>query len=175
VAVRLARRGLAVRLVTAVGSDDAGRLLTEALAAEGVELAALPAARSATVVALLDLAGERTMLSDRQTLDPAAAGGALSGAAWVHCSGYALLDDAAGDALAEALGGLPQDVRVSLAGGSLPPEPARADRFRRRLAPPGWTCWCWIAMRRSPWAPIHDVRIPPPPRRLSPIWRLSWR
>ena len=136
-AVRLARRGVPVRLVAAVAADATGRLLAEALSSEGVELARLPAARSAVVVALLDAAGERTMLSDRQTLDAATAGEALAGVRWVHCSGYALLDDAAADALADALATLPPDVRVSVAGGSLPREPALAGRFRRRLARAG--------------------------------------
>ena len=45
------------------------------------------------------------MLSDRQTLDPEAVATALEDAGWVHCSGYPLLDDRTGDALAEMLGG----------------------------------------------------------------------
>lgn len=132
-AVRLARRGIRARLVSPVADDGAGRLLSEALASEGVELVRLPASRSGTVVALLDPAGERTMLSDRQTLETTAAGRALEGIEWVHCSGYALLDDVSGDALAEQLGRLASSTRVSVAGGSVPRVPAVAERFRHRL------------------------------------------
>jgi sugar/nucleoside kinase (ribokinase family) len=85
------------------------------------------------VAVLLDAGRERTMLSDRQPLAAAAAGAALADVEWVHCSGYALLDDATGDALATALGARPASVRLSVGGGSLPPEPARVARFRARL------------------------------------------
>ena len=71
VAVRLARAGVAVRLATGIADDAAGRLLLAALDSEGVVLARMSAASSSTVVALLDEAGERAMLSDRVTLDPA--------------------------------------------------------------------------------------------------------
>ncbi len=120
VAVWLARRGAAVRLVAPMADDAAGRLLREALDAEGVELAALPAARTGSVVALLDADGERTMLSDRPSLVVDALADLLADADWVHVSGYALRD-AAGPTLARALAALPADVRVSVGGGSLPP------------------------------------------------------
>jgi sugar/nucleoside kinase (ribokinase family) len=115
-------------------ADDAGgRLLREALESEGVTLAVLPAPRSSTVVALLAADGERTMLSDRRSLEIGGLAAALAGATWVHCSGYALLDDASGDVLAAALGGRPEAARLSLGGGSVPRESARAGRFRERL------------------------------------------
>ena len=60
-------------------------------------LRALPATRTAAVIALLDAVGERTMLSDRQTLDPAGVAPLLEGLDWIHCSGYPLLDDRTGD------------------------------------------------------------------------------
>src|SRR5215211_4052324 len=92
VAVRLARQGRDTCLVTPLADDAAGRLLREALQADHVRLARLPAMRSTVVVVLLDSSGERTMLSDRQALDAAAIPAALAGAGWVHCSCYPLLD-----------------------------------------------------------------------------------
>lgn len=133
VAVRLARAGVAVRLATAIADDEAGRLLLAALEADGVGLERLPAERSGTVVALLDAAGERAMLSDRVSLDPTAVAAATAGAEWVHCSGYPLADDATGDALAAVMGSWLGATRVSAGGGSLPPDAARAGRVRDRL------------------------------------------
>jgi sugar/nucleoside kinase (ribokinase family) len=133
VAVRLARAGEDVRLATAIADDSAGRMLAEALEADGVAVAQLGAKRSGLVVSLVDATGERAMLSDRVTLDPTALAAACAGARWVHCSGYALADDATGEAVAELLGSLPQ-ATVSAAGGSLPEDPARAARVRARLA-----------------------------------------
>lgn len=137
VAVRLARRGIDVRLATAIADDAAGRILLAALEGEGVELARLPAQRSAMVVALIDAAGERTMLSDRVSLDPSRVAAACAGAGWVHCSGYPLADDATGDALAAVLGALPRAARVSLGGGSFAVDPGRAERLRRRVEAAG--------------------------------------
>ena len=134
VAVRRARAGVAVRLATAIADDAAGRLLQAALESEGIGLDRTSAASSGTVVALIDDAGERTMLSDRMTLDPATIGEACAGATWVHCSGYPLADDLTGDALAEALAAVPAGTRLSAGGGSLPPDPVRAARVRDRLA-----------------------------------------
>lgn len=133
-AVRLARAGIPVRLATAVADDAAGGLLLAALEADGVALARLPATSSGMVIALLDAAGERAMLSDRVTLDPTTLAAACAGAEWVHCSAYALADDATGDALAAALRSLPAATRISAGGGSLPPDAARAARVRDRLA-----------------------------------------
>jgi len=53
VAVRLARRGVPVRLVTALGDDQPGRWLAEQLEAEGVRVERVPPARSSLVVALI--------------------------------------------------------------------------------------------------------------------------
>lgn len=134
VAVRLARAGVEVRLATAIADDAAGRLLLAAIEAEGVGLVRMRAATSGTVVALLDATGERAMLSDRVTLDPAVVAAACAGAAWVHCSAYPLADDATGDALAVALGSLPASTRLSSGGGSLPSDSAMAARVRDRIA-----------------------------------------
>jgi len=137
VAVRLARAGLDVRLATAIADDAGGRLLAPALKADGVRLVRLAAPRSGLVISLLDGAGERAMLSDRVTLDPAGVAAACAGAEWVHCSAYALADDASGDALARVLGSLPPSTRVSAGGGSLQPDAARSARVRDRVATAG--------------------------------------
>jgi len=137
VAVRLARAGVDVRLATAIGDDAAGGILRTALEADGVAIARLAAVRSGIVISLLDAAGERAMLSDRVTLDTGPLAAACEGAAWVHCSAYALADDAGGDALAEALASLPPSTTLSAGGGSLPDDPALAGRVRRRLSTAG--------------------------------------
>jgi ribokinase len=136
VAVRLARMGqpdAAVRLVAPMADDLAGRLLLDALARDGVAVAALPAASSAAVAVLLEADGERTMLSDRRSLAARPAAAALADVDWVHCSGYALVDDETGDELAAALGARPAAVTLSVGGGSVPPDARRAARFRARL------------------------------------------
>lgn len=132
VAVRLARLGREVRLVAPLADDPAGRLLREALARDRVAVSALGATRSSMVAVLLDSNGERTMLSDRQSLS-AVNHATLAGAGWLHCSGYALLDDAAGDLLARRLAARRRGVRLSVGGGSLPSERAPVARFRARL------------------------------------------
>ncbi|HEX5578201.1 MAG TPA: PfkB family carbohydrate kinase [Candidatus Limnocylindria bacterium] len=133
VAVRLARQGADAALIAPMADDPAGRLLREALLAEHVALRALPSTRTAAVIALLDAVGERTMLSDRQTLNPSTVEPLLEGLDWIHCSGYPLLDDRTGDELAGLLGDRGAKARLSVAGGSVPPEPARVARFRGRL------------------------------------------
>ncbi|MBA3687676.1 MAG: carbohydrate kinase family protein [Chloroflexi bacterium] len=137
VAVRLARAGADVRLATAIADDAAGRLLAASVEADGVVVVQLGGERSGLVISLLDAGGERTMLSDRVPLKPTALAAACAGAQWVHCSGYALADDATGDAVARVLGSLPPSTRVSAGGGSLPDDPARSARVRARLAAAG--------------------------------------
>jgi ribokinase len=134
VAVRLARRGERVRLLAPIADDASGRFLRESLTADGVEVTPMPVIRSAVVVALLDAGGERSMLSDRQAIAAKDVAAALGDADWIHVSAYALLDDANGDALAATLGARSADVRLSLAGGSIPPEPALVARFLGRVA-----------------------------------------
>jgi ribokinase len=134
VAVRLARQGGQAALMAPMADDAAGRLLREMLGNEGLELHPLPAARSTLVIVILDEAGERSMISDRQALDADAVAGLLGEAGWIHCSGYALLDDQTGDHVAEILGDRSPETRLSVAGGSMPPEPARVSRLRMRLA-----------------------------------------
>jgi sugar/nucleoside kinase (ribokinase family) len=137
VAVRLARAGREVRLAAAIADDAAGRLLTAALESDGVTLVRLGAQRSGIVVSLLDAAGERAMLSDRVSLELGGLAAACAGAEWIHCSLYALADDASGDDLAALLGSLASSSRVSAGGGSLPHEPELARRVRGRLTTAG--------------------------------------
>ncbi len=157
VAVRLARAGVEVRLATAIADDAAGGLISSALEADGVAIARLASERSGAVVALLDSTGERTMLSDRVTLDPLALADACAGAGWVHCSGYALADDATGDALAAILGSLPVDTRVSAGGGSMRRDAARARRVRERLATAGGSL---LILDRDEAAALLDLALP---------------
>jgi sugar/nucleoside kinase (ribokinase family) len=119
VAVRLARRGLSVRLVLALGTDLAGAWIGEHLTAEGVEVVRMPARRTSTVISLLDAAGERSMLNHRVPLTAGAGriAGALSGARWIHCSGYLIRDRLEARRVAEALRRVPGSV-ISVAGGS---------------------------------------------------------
>ncbi len=122
VAVRLARRGAAVRLVAPIAEDAAGRLLREALAADRIELVPLASERSGTVVVLLDEAG-RTMLSQRAPYPPSAAAvvsEAIADAGWIHCSGYVLLD-AKGAAVAAALAARRGGTVLSVGGCAVAP------------------------------------------------------
>jgi ribokinase len=132
VAVRLTRRGISVRLVTSLAEDAAGGLLRAALEREGVELMVAEAPATGTVVALIDTAGERSMISDRAPLDAAPAVDGIE-ADWLHCSGYPLADDRFGDALAARLGERPDTMRLSVGGGSLRPEPGAVAAFARRV------------------------------------------
>jgi ribokinase len=89
VAVRLARRGVRVRLACALGDDASGRIVREALEADRVALEIAPAEATGAVVILVDQDGERTMLSRRVPLLPRT----LEAAPWTVVSGYALLED----------------------------------------------------------------------------------
>ncbi|MDP9250858.1 MAG: carbohydrate kinase family protein, partial [Chloroflexota bacterium] len=100
---------------------------------EGVELMVVEAPATGTVVALIDSEGERSMISDRQTLDAAAAVDGIE-ADWLHCSGYPLADDRFGDALAAKLGERLDTMRVSVGGGSLRTDPGPVAIFARRVA-----------------------------------------
>lgn len=102
VAVRLARRGVPVTLVTAMGDDRAGRLLREALAVDGVDLRPLPADATGTVVVLREPRGERTMLSHRPTFAQLLDVEALPPARCIVVSGY-LLGEPAAESFAAAL------------------------------------------------------------------------
>jgi ribokinase len=96
VAVRLARRRLPVRLVCAIGADAEGNLLRDHLAADGVEVASLPAPATGAVVVLLDAKGERTMLSRRVPFATQLRPELLAEAGFLVVSGYLLLERDAG-------------------------------------------------------------------------------
>lgn len=105
-AVRLARRGVAVRLACALADDPAGTLVRDRLATDGVELLPVATAATGTVVVLVE-EGERTMLSQRvplaASLDPASV---VADAGWLVVSGYLLLE-ADAPRLAAAAAALP--------------------------------------------------------------------
>jgi sugar/nucleoside kinase (ribokinase family) len=128
VAVRLARRGASVRLVAPMADDLVARMLRQALAREAVDLATLSASDTGSVVALLDVDGERTMWSDRVPLATDDLHDLLADAGWVHVSGYALRD-ASASFVSDALAALRPATRVSIGGGSLPPDRAEASSF----------------------------------------------
>ena len=92
-----------------VGDDELGRAAGRALAASGVEvhLRVAPGQRTGVVVALVDAAGQRSMLTDRGAnlhLDEADLGPGLFGAGrHLHLSGYELLDEATRPAARAAL------------------------------------------------------------------------
>jgi sugar/nucleoside kinase (ribokinase family) len=122
-AVRLARRGARVSLVTSIADDTAGQQLKAALAGDGVSLVALPAVRTGVVVSLVNAGGERAMLSDRVSLDPAglsspAVRSVVESADWIHLSGYPLADPTSGAALAVLAAGRRAGQGCSVGGGS---------------------------------------------------------
>ena len=92
VAVRLARRGVPVELVTGLADDMAGRLLHAALDAEGVTVRAVAVPATGSVVVIRDAGGERTMLSQRAPFAHALDPGAVSTPGWLVLSGYLLLE-----------------------------------------------------------------------------------
>jgi sugar/nucleoside kinase (ribokinase family) len=114
-AVRLARRNVDVALVCALGDDAAGRLLGEALAADGVRVRAVPAEATGAVVVLVDAAGERTMLSQRVPLAAGLATGPSVTADWLVVSGYLLLEPGAGRVAAALRRWAPRRVLVGCA------------------------------------------------------------
>lgn len=65
VVVSAINAGGRARFIGQVGDDGAGRWLTEQLAATGAEVVVRRAGRTGTIVVLLDVRGERTMLADR--------------------------------------------------------------------------------------------------------------
>lgn len=122
-AVRLARRGARVSLITTIADDTAGQQLKEAMTEDGVTLVALPSVRTGVVVSLVNASGERAMLSDRVSLDPAGLSSppvrsTLDEADWIHVSGYPLADPASGDALAALVAARRAGLGCSVGGGS---------------------------------------------------------
>ena len=170
-AVRLARRGAQVRLVTALGADAVGTLLASALAAEGVDLVDLGAPTSGHVLALVDGSGERAMLSDRARLDVAGDAArtetALADADWIHLSGYALADPTSAVELAALAAARGAEQRCSVGGGSF----ARGSDIGRtlRAARPDLV----LFDRREATVVLHEgsesVEIPPADRLASSL------
>jgi sugar/nucleoside kinase (ribokinase family) len=107
-AVRRARRGVAVRLGCARAADATGRVLRERLTAEGVEVVAAPADRTGAVVVLVAPNGERAMLSQRVPLLAAFGADRLASLVadvdWVAISGYVLLEPDARTAVSPLAG-----------------------------------------------------------------------
>ena len=123
VAVRLARLGWTVRLLTVVGTDATGRLLAGWLTDDGVQQVNGGDDTSGLVASIIGRDGERAMLSDRRGLsvDSVEHGLAqmrIAADEWIHLSAYALADPASGDALATAAAGLARSHRLSVGGGS---------------------------------------------------------
>ncbi len=87
------RAGGAARFIGQVGDDVTGRSLTDALAGDGAEVVVRRAGRSGTIVVLVDVVGERTMLSDRaactELTDPDQAW--LDGLHTLHIPYYSLI------------------------------------------------------------------------------------
>lgn len=115
VAVRLARLGAEVTVVTAVGGDRAGEMVRTALEENGVALEAFRAATTGSVVVLTDGSGERTMLSQRVPFADDVA--PPTGRDWIVVSGYPLLE-AGGARLAARIADL--DARRVLLGCAVP-------------------------------------------------------
>lgn len=114
--------GADVRFVGRAGTDGAERHRA-ALAAYGVDarVTADPDLPTATLVALLDPSGERTMYVDRAANrrlghDDLGAG-VLDGVGWLHLTGYSLFDDAVRPAVLD----LADQARACGAGVSLDP------------------------------------------------------
>jgi ribokinase len=107
VAVRLARQGIGVTLVCALGQDPAAEMIRAALAEDGVRIIAVPTEATGLIVVIGGEDGERSMLSHRATL-PLLVADAAAGlaASWLVVSGYALLQPDAPD-LAGRLAALP--------------------------------------------------------------------
>jgi sugar/nucleoside kinase (ribokinase family) len=93
VAVWLARAGVRVTLLAAVGDDVPGRAAAAALAAAGVDarLTVDPERPTGTCVVLVEPGGERSMLPDPGANDGLRPRALPGDAAHLHVSGYALL------------------------------------------------------------------------------------
>lgn len=134
-----ARAGVAAHLVTRVGRDPQGRVLVEDLSSGGVTVhATRDDGRPTGAIVVLVEGQRRTMLTDRgaaAALTPAdLPAGLVESAAWLHLSGYVLLDDSSRQA---GLAGLR---RAAAAGVPASVDPASAAPLRAvgREAFLGW-------------------------------------
>lgn len=124
----LAALGRPVRLVAATGDDAMGRGAVAELTAAGVTVAGAVDRRRPTgsCVVLVDPDGERTMLPDRGANDALPVAVVLAALAdrpaWMHLSGYTLLDDGSRPAALAALeAALAAGVPVSVDASSASP------------------------------------------------------
>lgn len=86
------------RLLAATGGDAAGAALRTELAGRGVEVVGPATGTTATIVVLVDPAGERTFLTDRRACVALTATAeelhrAVDGVQWVHAPAYGLTDE----------------------------------------------------------------------------------
>lgn len=128
-AVRLARRGVTIELVCALGDDPGGTLVRDALARESVALSVVTTEATGGVVILLDDQGERTMLSRRAPFAADVTAALRSDVPWLVVSGYLLLESASGE-LARALAGM--SARLAIVGCAVPSQ--IADRWANAAA-----------------------------------------
>lgn len=128
VAVRLARLGVTVSLVTALGRDPAAEQLRAGLESEGIDLRVVPVVSTGTVVVLTEPDGERTMLSQRPAFAHLVDLDVVPAAPWLVVSGYLLHEPVASE-LAGAL--VARGDRRALLGCAVPD---RAVRDWRRAA-----------------------------------------
>ena len=126
-AVRLARRGVDVRLTCALGDDIGGTMLRDALAADCVDLRQIPVDATGMVIVISGPSGERTMLSQRVSLVQDIEAATLEGASWLVLSGYLLLEPDASRLV--QLG--TSSERRAVIGCAL--EPAQAEDWRTTL------------------------------------------
>lgn len=124
----LASLGRSVRLAAAVGDDAMGRGAVAQLEAAGVTFVGTvdPARPTGSCVVLVDADGERTMLPDRGANDalPVATveAAVADRPAWLHLSGYTLLDDGSRPAaLAAITAAAASEVPVSVDASSAAP------------------------------------------------------
>lgn len=115
------RAGGRARFIGQVGDDATGRGLTDALSAGGAQLVVRRAGRTGTVVVLVDIFGERTMLSDRaactELRDPQHEW--LDGLHWLHIPYYSLVTDPlAGTSATLARWAVARGIRVSIDASS---------------------------------------------------------
>jgi sugar/nucleoside kinase (ribokinase family) len=115
------RAGGSARLIAQVGDDPTGRVLTEALVSLGADLVVRRAGRTGTIVVLVDMLGERTMLSDRgactDLADPQPAW--LDGLHTLHIPYYSLVGEPLATTAATLAGwAVERGIRVSIDASS---------------------------------------------------------
>jgi tagatose kinase len=137
-----ARAGAEVSLIATVGADPFGRLLTNRLSADGVDISGLrvdDAAPTGVAFVAYDEAGEREFVfhvadAAPSRITPADLGSAPEEAAWLHVSGSSL---ALSENLAETV--LAAVERVLTAGGRVSFDPnLRTGSAGASAAPPGF-------------------------------------